>query len=146
MRRKNFDIWTEFSLLLMSVSHTHTSSRLLKGQASEETEGSVRPLEFVAFGFELKREPVHSFKHQLPSRSHRVLPAERSAGSPAGRSRSRSEPRLRAEEGPEAEPTHPGRSVPRWGWSRGSRQTKTQAALRCGTSWIPGRPATRLEV
>lgn len=62
-----------------------------------------------------------------------TLPAERSGGSPADLPGTRSEPRLRVEEGLEEGLTHPGRSVLQWGWSRGSRQTRTQVVLRCGT-------------
>lgn len=60
-----------------------------------------------------------------------AAPAERSGGTRADQSGTRSEPRLMVEEGLEVE--HPGRRVLRWGWSRESRQIRTPVALRCGT-------------
>lgn len=61
------------------------------------------------------------------------------------RSGSRSERRLKAEAGLEEARTHPGRSVPRWGWSRESPPIRRRDALRCGMWWIPDLPATRLK-
>lgn len=70
---------------------------------------------------------------------------ERSGESPAGRPENHLKHRLRAEEGQEVGLTHPDTSVLRWGWSRGSRQPETQAALRYEKWLIPSPPATRLK-